>query len=306
MLQPAVPIISNWPKLTLFIQTPTKVITESHWYTSINALQACMAEANNLINMRRALLGDDAKLVAVRGSLENVFGDSLINPKSLTVVPNGYGPCDPGDSNILMRLESGSFYRKSLFLSGVPDLVIQSSVYTPQACQGYSTAMTNWSKYLAPKGPTAAPVWGFLARNKTAIQCPQVQVLVIQTDPTGKIASVTCAGDPLLDPTDPTKSVVLLSRLNDGTRNYPEFNGLWNVDSVPAPGNFNFVGSFVPNQTYFMNTGFARKAQKILCLYTNAVVRAIGGHKRGNRALTPLGRRKKARVTLTQPTAPAP
>lgn len=294
MANPSIPIIANPPRVTMFLQGPTKVTTETHWYVGNNQLAAALAEAKNLTLLRQAVLGNDVKIILVRCSLDNVDRDSFVDDTASLLKPTAFGPCDPGDRNILVRLEGTTIYRKSLYLNMVPDAVVSLSKYDPNAVVGFNLALIRYLSYLAPSSSKGTPLWGFLVRNKDPLTAPLVNVLNVSVDVTGTSATFTTDAPVILS----VGNVVQVSRCADINGPHPEFNGQWVIDTV-AGNQFSVTGTWTPNVGFAFVNGKANRLERVFQIYTNYALRGIGGHKRGNRALTPLGRVKRPRTQVT-------
>ena len=295
MSRPTVPVLAGTfpPRVTMIIAGPTKTISETHWFNGSNQLAAAVLEAKTLGTLRQALLGSDASIEEVRCSLENVVGDSLLQPDPTNLAATKWGNSQPGDDNLLIRLEGTTLYRKSLFLSLLPDSVIVAGKFDTTAAPAYLTALQQYLIYLAQSGAKAVNLWGMLVRTKDPTIAPEVSILNIATNPGGTQATFTTNNDALLSVGD----VILTRQVRDETGKWPVFNGLWVVDSGAFPS-YTVTGTFPVSTTILPQAGFLRKQVKVWQAYTNSALRGISGHKRGQRTLLPLGRRRKPRVIV--------
>lgn len=291
MSNPSIPITGKPPRVKMIMRGPKHTITETHWFTSDGQLGAAMAEAKNLASVRNKLLGNDADVLIVVGSLDNVLGDSLADDSAFQLARNaGYGASDPAQTNLLIRCQSGPLSRRSLYLGLIPDLVVRGGKYDPAQSVRFDNSLKTYLEYLAPTGPGDIPLWGFLGVSRDPILFPQVPLIAYSTDATASFLTVhTAAPGPFV-----VGDVVRISQITDTVGKVPGLGGLYVLSTV-AGTDLTVSGLFKANLTGLVVSGTIMKQEKRFQGYQQCINRGISGHKRGNRALQPLGRRKKMR-----------
>lgn len=122
------------------------------WYTRDTSYDATLKSAEKYCKVRKQLLGKSAFLIGARVSDAIVKRDTLITElqgedQTTSSYFTGDGDIhDPTQVDLLVRVEGGPFYRRSWFVSGLPDSV------TDQAKEfgvtNFFTALPLWKQLL--------------------------------------------------------------------------------------------------------------------------------------------------------------
>lgn len=289
-------------RCTFFIQDDLYGISETHIH-SATEINDAINDATALMKARMNLCGVPAVAVGVRLSKEGVFRDSKIipggefvdvNPKEFNYTgPAGLeGPnnSDQPKSCILLRVDSGSIKRKSLYLAGIPDFAIRENPRGPviTLVPQYLSAFNKWKNLLVSKA------WGFTARADAAGALAPRAVTGFGTDvASGNLKIVThSASTPYI--AGQKVQTRLFSRSHPG---YLSANGIWQIESAatdtPASGDQTYVlrGTSGIAPSTIVNPG---QVQLIDYSYFKVADITIVGQttrKRGNRFLVGVGRK---------------
>lgn len=275
--------MASMPRATFFFADGNYGASETHWYQTQNAdLTDVLSAAQSLGVLRQKILGQNVKMTYVRVSYDDTFRDSLERPANQAqlpaVPPNQFGfpNSDNPYSNLLLRCESGSQYRKSLYLFGVPDDYIADQAFNPVAA--WTDYFKGWTKQLMIK-------WGFKCLNQDPAQNPHLPITNIVNGANGVAITV-----PNHNLATGTKIHV---RQVKGTGTSP--NGTWQALVVDV-NTINLLG-YVPNGIFaYTGGGFVQKVVYAVEPYTNITIMRPTHRKRG----LPFGlsrgrsRRKKA------------
>jgi hypothetical protein len=121
-------------------------------FNQAGTLDQTMVRAQTLLPFRVKLLGQGSSLQFIRVSDDEIKRDSQIY-----TVPNAdresksrsFGDADIANTCLVVRLDSGPLKRRTLFLRGVPDIMVQDNgIYTPTP--GYKQAVKDWGDSLSP------------------------------------------------------------------------------------------------------------------------------------------------------------
>lgn len=288
--QIAIPIQGQVPRVTFFIKTNTKTITETHWAPSISGgLSNILQLAANLAISRFAVCSGDAQMIEIRASQENVYRDSLVDTTVAFLQSAGYPQENVGNDCLYIRMNSGTQYRKILYLGAIPDPVIAGDTYENAAIAGYDVALRRYLSRLCGADAQNFGSWGYLAVSQDPLLAPRVQVLSVDgVFATQTVTVTTAQGHGLL-----TNDIVRLSRVPGANIQAP-VNQLWAVTTLTATTFTlqNFPG-FVANFNLGRG-GTSQKMIKTFVPYTDfAIEKTAGTRKRGGRTFLPLGRLKR-------------
>jgi hypothetical protein len=310
-LQPAIPIDRNYCRVTVFIKTPTKVTSESHWLVEPNSatefgegiqkfdtetLATWMADLQPL---RRQCFAKDCYTLAVRASSENLYKDSAVYTGDPGQTKSGpVFPENAGNDVLNIRMQCGDNYRRIMYLGAVPDVAMTDDKYKSDGdAQVFDTALAEYLVKLAGKSinPQETPVaskWGFLVLNKNAAKCPRVKITgITYVKGPPPILTVFCDKAHKLNIGD----IVRVSRVPKVSKDFP-LNQLWRA--LPGSDEKNFViADFATASTDAIGNwfgGFAMRQEKTIAPYTGwSIETNVGTRKRGGRTFLPLGRVKR-------------
>jgi hypothetical protein len=300
--QPVIPILGNPVRLTFWIETPTKVIQEVNWsnYAGDITNPAFINQAQALANLRAACMPSGVSLLQWEGSQENVWRDAIDSGGTLFVEGIKTETENLGNDNLpVLMYAAVTQYRRTQFLCGIPDTNVTSDQYAPAAPGGFNTNVNRYLTALAsinsavPPPVTPPPgntTWGYLP---ILINDPRVPLCNIMTFTfttgqtlwtiTTNVAHQCSVGD-----------VVRVSAVQGVNKQFP-LNQLWMVNSVPNATSLTLQGfppSIVPVPAP-VSGGKVQKKIRIFQLYTSYSIQRPSSRNRGNRALSPIGRRKK-------------
>lgn len=291
-LQPAIPIDASYARVTMFITTTSKTVSEVHWLvTPGTSAQDGLTAGSQLAALRSAMLCGDGKIIEVRCSLENVFRDSLVDATTADLPPTGFEPENVGNDCLKARFEGTSLYRRIAYLGAIPDDCITKDGYVPGANVNFNKALKLFFTSLGgtPSSPNIR--WGFLVINKNPGVAPVCQIANMQGTAGSNTVTVQTKQAHLLANLD----VVRLSRVPNASATLP-FNQLWQVLVTDAT-TFQILNfPTLPALLIKGPGGTAQKQIKTIQRYTSAQLDGVGTRKRGGRAFLPLGRSKKKRT----------
>jgi len=220
--------MAQFPRLTIFFEDGKYGWSESHFYRApVTDLHQVINDGVILARARADLLGTGPTINELRASFDDVFRDSFINvfnPPLQTTLFAGGGSVPPEVTSdlpysvTLLRLESGANYRRSLYLSGVPD----AYQLDPNAQYGaqWETNFGLWADQLAddPVNQTTG-LWGFKALQRP----PDVPTFPITGITFGLPTIITAVGNTF------TVGQRIHIRLVKQTPKKPSVNGFWYV-----------------------------------------------------------------------------
>lgn len=278
------------PRLTIFFSDGAYGWSETHWSSNTSeGLDQTILNGIVLANARINLCGFNPIIKEIRASYDDTFRDSKINvfnpPLNSNFNASGTGGVPSSDlpySITLLRAESGILYRKSLYLSGVPD----DLQLDPTAIYG-ALWMTNFQIYRQAllTGSAIAPTrpWGFKVLKKP----PDVPTVNITNVVFGTPVVVTSAGHPF------NVGQRIHIRLVKQTPARPSVNHLWYISATTA-NTFTLNGSNIPGGTY-LGGGIAYDAQTYdIKAYTDVLIVRETHRNRGRPFDSPRGRRRRA------------
>ena len=279
----SVPVLGKPPKVTLFLSGPGMEAAETHWFGTDNQLGLAMSSVLPLLVDRAILLGTNASMSLVRGSLENVYRDSQAYPGSLPGPSPFNGPADPKQRSLRIRVEAGPLYRKTLFLCMIPDFVVVNSKYSPSSAHGWDGLLRSYLTRLTGGLKNTPPMWGSLFISKDRNLVPRTGLsrtgLVLGEN---KIEWVTL-GPNGLKPGDVFR---LRGYYVPGNTAKPR-QGLWAVTDVLDARTFK-TKAIGPFSTGFDVRGTVQKQVRVFQFYTAFSVGQPTYKKRGGRTfLTP-------------------
>jgi hypothetical protein len=299
-----IPITNPWAKITMFIKTPTKVITESHWfndytqsddqvlYNWITAFATGTGSNASLCTWRGFLLPQNTAIYEVRCSRETIRGDSAVSTFPTGTANSLGGFESTGNVCMDIRLESGTLSRKTLYLGALPGAIVSNDGYVPSGVAGWSTALTNYLTGLAggiEVETRVNSIWGYLGQDTT--QLPWlISGIVCASTSGGTTITVTTFPNHGYSPGD----VVLISGVKNTSQIFP-FNQRWKIVSVPTANSFTLplLSNVTQPGASFGPYGEVRRLRHVFLPYNNAILGQIRTRKRGGRTGLPLGRSKR-------------
>jgi hypothetical protein len=260
--------------------------------TSVSDLTTAQVNANNYMEIRAQLCGQGFQLQNSRVSMDDVSGDSLLAEPPIFPASRVYnqdfvlspGQADVSWNTLLVRMASGSLYRKSMYLSGIPDSVTMAgnipvresdTLYTASNVTAFNKAYRawqleiiggNWAIKSISKDPTTAPVKAVTSFN-------------------GLASLVNCPGHGFA-----INDSIRISGCKTITAGAGKLNGIWSVASVPTSDTFTIKGWDETLLFNMNNTGKAQKRVYVLNNINSTNTVRLANHKRGGRSGLPLGR----------------
>jgi hypothetical protein len=313
--QPTIPIDQSYTRVTMFLKSPDKSWTEVHWYASgsnttwvgvpdLDTITAAVAN-NGLTQLRYAALATGSMMTEVRASQELIYKDSEVSDKPLNYPV--YPPTSPANENVgndclAIRIESTDTARKTLYLGGVPDAVINNGVYIANSPSFFVGALQLYLNYLCNVGALTGTTnkWGFLTLNKDAAH-PRVQIQsIVLTVGAPDVLTVTTVQNHLIPETITVNgilypSVVRLSYAPNSNSAQP-LNQLYTVGSVASPNQVRLLAPNWPPAATFVQQGrggYLQNMVKTFRPYVTSTVPVAGTRSRGVTANLPLGRFKR-------------
>lgn len=298
-LQLPIPIDGNPTRLIIYMRTPYKRFTETHWLSATTSppLLSVPADVNTLAIKRAACLGNDSFLDYIRMSQDNVFMDSLVTDQNAPIAglagaTQSY-PADPGGISLRVRLEATSQHRRALYMAGIPDQAVRRGAYQVGELPMFDTNLEDYLGFLTgqPGSSYSAHPFGYVAITKDAGVAPRVKILSVSTVVAAPLGNVTVAttAPHLLAPGD----TVRISRWPGANAALP-INTLFIVRIVSSPIEFTItIGVPTTTVTIQAGGGWAQKMLLKLVPYSGYLKRYVDSKRRGNRSGQPLGRFKK-------------
>ena len=88
------------------------------------------ARCRDLVPYRKSILANDAELVGIRISDDDIFRDSTFLNDPTIVGPGTFpGTSDPAFTALLCRFDASTLTRKSLYLRGIPDELVENGAF---------------------------------------------------------------------------------------------------------------------------------------------------------------------------------
>jgi hypothetical protein len=299
--QPVIPIAANYVKVEMFITTPSKEVTESHYWNTVSTppdLVGALGKFDPIARARASMLPNGVYIDEVRASVEGIQGDTILN----NVYSNIPGPSPGVQENLSndclkVRIQGliGNVNTHTVVnLAGIPDDCIVRGAYisNPASCPTFNTLLTAYFTALCGAynqlTPAAPGPWGYLGLNPANQRIPIVQILITGSIPNQVVTVTTKAAHGLAQ-----YNVVRLGRVPNASAILP-WNQLWVVASIVDGFNFTISG-FPPVAVVTPNGpgGTVRNMSKIFIPYVNAGNLKPGTRRRGTRTGLPLGRFRK-------------
>jgi len=301
--QPVIPIQAAPLRLTMLMKTPTKVLSEEHWYpgtTSINATDPLAnAAANALAVARIATLPTDCKMLEWTLSQENVYRDSYGNTQILPTSNSVGAPENLGNDVISIFMQSTPAYRRTMYYGCVPDNVINNDLFVPGTNAAWQTAWQNYMLLLTGQATPLSVVsttplqatWGFLPNSTDPSISVRVTIQnIVYIAGSDTITVITNANSLAYK-----GAVVRISNVQNVSAAYP-MNQLWQVLSVGGGGTILTLNNFAPQALQPvapLTGGYLQVKVRIWSPYSAYIPITIGTRRRGSRTGQPLGRRKR-------------
>lgn len=193
------------------------------WTETIHSNKATLTDVLNaaaaLVPIRQKLMGNDVFLPFVRVSDDLVRGDSFIFQVPGGSTGNATHNAQTSDipnTCLVIRLDASSTRRRTLYLRGQPDTVVQSGgVYTPDG--PFITNMDRWLQQLIDD------TWAIKGKSGTALPIPISTAT--QTLPDGVVTVTTPTPHGLS-----VRDTVTIQRCVGS----PQINGTWQVNKVDS------------------------------------------------------------------------
>ena len=292
----------NGNKVTMIFQNGQYGFSESHIYLGNASLDATFPDANTMLKARYKMMGALVQAVAVRISKEGVFRDSKIFDAEDLAIPQkglnedklaggGEQKNTPDQSKAcgLLRMEAGNTNRRSLYLAGIPDALIEGA---PPVFNIYN--IPGWDKiYKAWKNLMIGGKWGFVIRDQSVFNTTKLPIVAFSQQNVTGLLGVTVAG---------TVSVVapynrlVIKGCRVSNRAYRNPNGSWQIAQTEAGPNAGQTTYWLLNSRGVLAStvtanGFLGALDFTAVPYTDVIVRVPTTRKRGNRSLVGPGRR---------------
>jgi hypothetical protein len=266
-------------RATMFFKDDDAGWSETHWVADakIANIDQTLEAAKVLAKKRAAMMGTGAFLTRVRVSDDSIRRDSFNRVLNLTgqAANPKLGVANPSDrpySVILLRAESTSYYRKSIYLSGCPDINI---IQPP----GPDLTVNAWQGSFKVYRQELLDHWGFIATTRGG------------ANPAKPIVGITNSGPFHVSVTGHGFPVNARVRIFGTTPRTP-VSGVWPIDVIDA-NTFSLRGSTGAYLWEF--GGFAQLYNKAVEPYTEVLINGETHHKRG-RPFGQLAGRSKKRV----------
>jgi hypothetical protein len=251
--------------------------------TAVTDLVTAQSNAAIYLSFRSKLIQRGLQITYARVSMDDVTGDSL-----LVEVPQpfsgGYynidlkgdtGVSDLSYSTLLIRMMSGSLYRKNFYMSGIPDSITE--MIAPQiltvdtftsngAAVAWNKAYTNYAQELV------SGRWGIKSLSKDPTTAP----VKVVTSFNGLASLVACANHGFA-----INDTIRISGCKASNANPGPLNGVWTVATVPDANDFTIKGWDETLLFNIKNKGTARKQVFSIQNITDVLQRKMTEHKRG-------------------------
>lgn len=294
--------------VTMLFEESGLSFSEAHVWTVNADLNLVKDPAKELVQARANCCGAGVSLVGVRLSKVQDFRDSIVfsateiqgivfptgklYTSGADKITAGYSnDADQAKACVLLRAEAGTTKRKSIYMAGVPDVILGTDPNGPK-----TTLFTAWTAFLnAYINVLVTKSWGFVARadQQGALAKQDVQDLVVQAG-TNRIGLVCDSGGP----TYAVGKLVQTRLFQSSNSAYKSLNGIWQVSAValgsPAAGKntYYLLGSNQVPFSSIVRNGFVQGVDYAATRYTAVQPQGQTTRKRGNRQLAGPGRRK--------------
>jgi hypothetical protein len=304
-----IPGIAHFGKVTFFFSDGEYTWSETHWRVDpTETAEVVMDRAKVLAPYRLRLLGVERDSVSgrdrspsldeIRVSFEDVTRDSKIDGSFAhkTLQYSRFTPPFPPEPPyhvLKVRMDGGIFYRKTLFLGGVPDAVIISRDRVDPSAGGFRQEFDAWANVIGPSATRRTSGWGFLVRARPAAGIAEFPLGNIRfVDGVGTI--VTVPGHPFLEGT--------VVHVRGGSYQAGGFavRGDYRVHVLDV-NNFTLVDA--PAPIGYLGGGFVMRLAYVVVGYSRIQVLGTTHRKRGIRVgYVPRGRtRRRSPLTLPPP-----
>lgn len=291
-------------RVTLFFQDDIYGFTETHNHNAVS-IDAAINDARALMKARLKIGGYPLQARGVRLSMETVLRDSQVLPGSDFVgdnplpfdysSPKAGGTAIPNDSDqpkscLILRAESSDVSRKTIYLAGIPDVLVGENPVGPRnvALTQWQSAFDAWRLLLT--GPPS--VWGFVGRTVDPTVTKRSRILGVITDPTTGIK-----GCIILAPVGgiPVYSRMQVTGIGRVDRKQESLNGIWTVSAVDSGPGAGFITIYLRGSDEAVVGDVGDSAAIQLVDYTSYRYRRVqlisqSTRKRGNRSLVGPGR----------------
>lgn len=294
-------------RVTMLFEEAGLSFSEAHtWVTDVDMSQV-KEPAKVLVQTRANVCGTGVTLRGVRLSKEADFRDSMvfsakdiqgIKFPSAALFTSGAKPIATGYAReadqtkacVLLRAESGTVKRKSIFLAGVPDVVLGTDPSGPKIAlfPAWEEALQNYIAQLIVDS------WGFMARSpQTGELAPRRVVSVVVQPVTNRLGIVIATGGAAYTLGSDIQTR-LFKRSNPA---YTSLNKIWQISQVslgsPVAGQdtYYLLGSETVPVSTITKLGVVQGVEYSPAEYTNIQPQGQTTRKRGNRQLAGPGRR---------------
>jgi hypothetical protein len=190
-------------------------------------------------------------------------------------------------SCVVLRLEAGATRRRSLFMAGIPDVIVREDPTGPDV-----TDYPAWNVAFATYRATLlGDNWGFV---NAAPQTP-ISVVGVGTDPATGNLQLTVSGASAVFAQGAFVAVHKFLRSNTA---YASANGRWQIqfvqiNAIPVTVTYTLLASAAVNPATITRLGTIQGFDTQFTKYTEVKIRKQGTRKRGNRFLVPPGARRR-------------
>lgn len=116
-------------RTTWFFKVKNYGWTEN-FHIPVDDVPTVAARCRDLAPYRKSILANDAELVGVRISDDEIFRDSTFLNDPTIVGPGTFpGTSDPAFTSLLCRFDASTLTRKNLYLRGIPDELVAEGVF---------------------------------------------------------------------------------------------------------------------------------------------------------------------------------
>lgn len=279
--------MAAFPRLTVFWKDNSGQGGTETLYggTAVTDLPTAQENARVYLGIRSKLIQRGVTITYARVSFDDVTGDSLLVTVPAELPFGGYNTDFPttGDratadlsyNTLLVRMMSGSLYRKNFYMSGLPDSI--TNLESPQIITVDNSLTAGvavaWKRaYDRYVDELTSGRWGIKALSKDPSIAPVKNVSSFA----GASSAVSCAAHGFA-----INDKVRISGCKSNNTNPGKLNGVWYVASVPSADTFTIRGwdeTLLFNMT---NVGKARKQVFSIQNIDNVIQRKLTDHKRG-------------------------
>lgn len=258
-------------RTTWFFKVNNYGWTENLHHSAVD-LATVSARVNTLAPFRKAILAGNAQLAAVRISDDDLFRDSTVNVNP-PIFGNGTYPgvSDPAFTSLLIRWDASPTTRKSLYLRGIPDELVDTGVFTNDP-----TWQTRWNDY----------------RNQVIALGFAIKRLSVTANPIFTLFQVDAAG---IATTNQLHNFLAGDRVHvTGIKTTPPVPPAFTV--LTPTSSFSFaLGNWAPRGLQIPNNGKVRKYLFEVVPITAGVWLRVIKKSTGRPFDSPVGRRRRRR-----------